>query len=491
MNDKIHFDIKKGQNKTALLCYTVIGCVLAIAYYLEVKNGHRTIQYYLTFLSVIFIPLVINWVIYIKNKQSKIQRYLAIIGYCIMYAFALFTAASVNTFAYIMPMLVVLILFSDLKLTLIANLATIALNTSQVIYLGINGRITDSSLVEIKVQMAAVILVAVFSVISSKITEMTNQVNTQALMDEKELVTKSLNNMLAISREVISSGEILKEKMNVLGQTLSTNKEAMGEINEDTTDSAESIRDQISQTGDVQNRIEELTQVSATISQNLNAAGTSIDNGRQNIDKLKQYANTSQIASNSVVSKMDNLDEQTIKMNTIVELIQNIAKQTNLLSLNASIEAARAGEAGKGFAVVAGEISSLAGQTASATTDITKIINSIENEILGVKNSVGELVSCNEQQNILALETSNNFDEISDNTHRLDSQTVILSDAVKHLSKNNNQIVVGIEKVSNIMERVSSNASQTFNISEKNITILKELSELVSKLNETANQASR
>ena len=62
----------------------------------------------------------------------------------------------------------------------------------------------------------------------------------------------------------------------------------------------------------------------------------------------------------------------------VTELINAIAGQTNLLALNATIEAARAGEAGRGFAVVAQEVKALAGQTATATQDIGKRIEAMQ-----------------------------------------------------------------------------------------------------------------
>jgi methyl-accepting chemotaxis protein len=74
---------------------------------------------------------------------------------------------------------------------------------------------------------------------------------------------------------------------------------------------------------------------------------------------------------------MQALAESTIKIHSLVEMINEITAQINLLALNATIEAARAGEQGKGFAVVAGEVKNLASQTASATQEISEFIAQI------------------------------------------------------------------------------------------------------------------
>jgi methyl-accepting chemotaxis protein len=154
--------------------------------------------------------------------------------------------------------------------------------------------------------------------------------------------------------------------------------------------------------------IQEVAHRSQQASQEAGAASKQAETARQNIGSLSTSISDLGSSVLGSVKAMEQLEEETQQVGSVLTVIRSIAEQTNLLALNAAIEAARAGEQGRGFAVVADEVRNLAQKTAASTAEIQNIIQRLQssaNGVLNVMNLNGEKAQASIERSVAATQT--------------------------------------------------------------------------------------
>lgn len=243
-------------------------------------------------------------------------------------------------------------------------------------------------------------------------------------------------------------------QMNMnMNETLHQIEEASAQVSAGANNLAEGSQSLAEGATEQAGAVEELVATMTNLTEGISQTSENVDESYNVSRKYANRANESREEMQGLVETMNRITETSQKIGSIIAEIEEIASQTNMLSLNASIEAARAGDAGRGFAVVASQIGKLADESAQSAVNTRELITSAISEIEAGTQAVNR--------------TASTIDDVVQGINQVAESSKEVSDLTKVQAETMKQAEAGLNQISEVVQANSATAEESSATSEE------------------------
>lgn len=311
--------------------------------------------------------------------------------------------------------------------------------------------------------------------------------------DEFLRLNEGLNHMLNGFRDIITDVKGFGKEVNNLSGTVAEIADSIHVSMSGISDSADEVaRGVVSQSEDAENCNVKMTEFSNQIivvceqAENMGSmtdkASDAVRQGKVIIENLNQQSETIVKLANELGQDIENVKKRSDDIEDIIDTINEIASQTNLLSLNASIEAARAGENGRGFSVVADEIRKLASQSMEAADQIKHIVENIRKTTQQTTDSAQKTEEYIFKQADSLEETITIFASINNCVDELVTGLNRMLKDMRGISNERNQMEDSIQSISAVSHQIAASTGGVANTLGEQVQLLSKLTEQAERL---------
>jgi methyl-accepting chemotaxis protein len=296
--------------------------------------------------------------------------------------------------------------------------------------------------------------------------------------DELGDVGRSFNQMAIEFSSLISQVRQSADQVAIAAATQSATADKVSVISDNQTQQAAIAATSIE---NLNSAVQGIAQKTADVVTSSNNASNMSKEGQQIVNKavlgIQQVANT---VSESA-KLMSALGQRSDQIGQIIKVIKDIAEQTNLLALNAAIEAARAGEQGRGFAVVADEVRKLAERTATATSEISKMISAIQSETVNAVTTMEKGSTQVSEGVALANQAGASLQNINNSVTHVVEMLKQISESTLTLCESTNDTTMRVEHIAEMARENTSSIDETTHASHDMLKLSAHLQQVVSR----------
>jgi len=257
-------------------------------------------------------------------------------------------------------------------------------------------------------------------------------------------LSSHLNMFLANLDETFS--DLIKSAMRLvpMAEELSAGNQAITQSSEEQNAQIINVRARLTQ---AQESTDAVQDQSASISSESEQGSVAVKEGLQVFDRTHQQINELGDIMGQATDSIDSLKNESDKIESLIDVINAIAEQTNLLALNAAIEAARAGEAGRGFAVVADEVRALASRTRESTLEVSSMVEAIQSGTDTVVKTMEMGKQSTQECNTQVDQARDKLSLIHDAMEHIGTRVGSISSAVNDQKHNFNEVANNFSKL--------------------------------------------
>lgn len=315
--------------------------------------------------------------------------------------------------------------------------------------------------------------------------------------DEFALLAGGLNDMLSSMRALMIDmqkfGNKVKEmadgvavKSDVINSSVKEISYAVDEMSAGAQKQAQEADGSYEKMADFAEKVESVSTGADEMGNTVDRATAAVEQGRVIVDELNKKSETTVAITKVLVENIKDVQERSKEIEGFTDTINSIARQTNLLSLNASIEAARAGENGRGFAVVAEEIRKLADESMQAGTSIRGIVENIVDTTRKTTDSAKEAETIVFAQATSLEETIQVFGEINQCVDNLVSGLKNIVDSMQKVNAEKSQVQESIRNISVVSEQSAVATEEVTASLDEQVKIISDLAQDVELLKKEA-----